>query len=156
MGPGSLGGVKSFHVYDFGPNQSEAYAKAIRDLEGLHKLGDPNMVHLNAWVDNVVGEIPELRKSYHLYVPSPLPWVQFKQPPNWIVQRRGLFTSVLIRSMGTERDVEIASANIDSTETSTLSQNRQKEAIQSFFEQAEELGAQISLIHGNMGRFLGA
>lgn len=152
-----LGSNSNFHIYDFGPDQSVRYAEGERYAEGLRKLGDPAAISAHAWVNNVIGETPAIQEtSHYLHVPPPSPWATVSAPPKWGEQRRGLFGSTLMVSRGSKRDVELSQANVESTQTNTLSQERQKGALITLFHTADALEADMHLIRGNMGRFLGA
>jgi hypothetical protein len=88
-------------------------------------------------------------------VPVLTPWAYFFPPKLFRARRRASFTfSRIVPSLGTEEEQNRDEATLNSIETKTPEEAKEKEAISACFKQINKLNGWLSFIIGRVGQFL--
>lgn len=167
---------KAFHIYDFGHEQSQVYADASKVAESWKTLGVSNVAHIHAWVSDVRPKESWLDTLQERYVTA---WAMTRPPPNWHLQRRDLFANCAARSLGTDHELALNRAKVESMNiveelkesahlqvqkedeeevdrSTAMRFEKQRTAVSQLFEKVVEISDMIRLVRGRMGQFLGA
>lgn len=161
----------AFHIYDFGENQSAEYARSSQVSEAWKTLGVANIAHSHVLVADVKPKESWLATLQDRHQSA---WALTQPPPNWYVQRRELFGNQAARSFGSDHELSLGRAKIESLQIAqeikdsldkdnkaddqaqTLRLEKQRGAISSLFDTIVEITDLIRLVRGRMGQFLGA
>lgn len=160
----------SFHIYDFGKTQSEEYAASSQVAEAWKNLGVTNIAQ-HVSVADVKPRESWLASLQERHQSS---WAITQPPPNWYVQRRELFGNQAAISFGSDHQMSLGRAKIESLQIKqeiqqsssfkedpsqlqahTMRLEKQRGAISSLFESISEITDLIRLVRGRMGQFLG-
>lgn len=163
--------TNSFHIYDFGESQSAEYARSSQVSEAWKNLGVANIAHSHVSVADVKPRESWLASLQERYQSA---WALTQPPPNWYVQRRELFGNQAARSFGSDHELSLGRAKIESLQIQqeiernasakeedtqlqahTLRLEKQRGAISSLFDSIVEITDLIRLVRGRMGQFLG-
>lgn len=128
--------------------------KMIEEINQQYRLQEASTIPPQTQVIDTFPKLNELDLLLGV-VPVLTPWAYFFPPKLYRARRRSSFSfSRIVPSLGSEEDHEKDEETLNSVETSTPEEAKEKEAINVCFKQIHKLNDWLGFIVGRVGQFL--
>ncbi len=128
--------------------------KMIEEINSQYRLQEASSIPPQTQLIDTFPKLNELDLLIGV-VPVLTPWAYFFPPKLYRARRRASFSfSRIVPSLGSQEDHERDEQLLNSVETNTPEEAREKEAINSCFKQINKLNDWLGFIIGRVGQFL--